>query len=72
MPIRNFVSARPSLPAEDSVGIHIEKIAALKEALKFVRNLPEEMRLLGALSSEISALRELRELMPQGNWRDSR
>jgi hypothetical protein len=45
---------------------HIQKIAALKEALKTVRNLPEEIRLLSALSGEISALRELRELNPPG------
>ena len=29
---------------------------------------PEELRLLSALSNEISAWRELRELVPPGTW----
>jgi hypothetical protein len=59
---------RPADPVRDPVAVQVEKIAALKEALKRVRDLPEELRLLGALSGEISALRELRELVPQGTW----
>ena len=38
-----------------------EKIEQLKEALKHVRGMSDEMSLLGELTQEIRALRELRE-----------
>jgi hypothetical protein len=40
----------------------LEKIMELKEALKHVRGVSEEMSLLSDLTHEISALRQLREL----------
>jgi hypothetical protein len=60
------VYQKMSDPMRDPIALRVAKIAALKEALRSVRDLPEEMRLLGTLSDEISALRELRELVPQG------
>ena len=41
--------------------VRLEKIARLKEELKTVRGMADEMSLLNDLTQEISALRHLRE-----------
>ena len=45
----------------DSVSGHLTRIKALKESLKHVHGMSEEIRLLGDLTREISALRQLNE-----------
>jgi len=44
-----------------SISGRLEKISELKEALKHVHSIPEEMSLLNDLTQEISALRHLLE-----------
>ncbi|HKQ08409.1 MAG TPA: hypothetical protein VJ464_25035 [Blastocatellia bacterium] len=46
----------------DAVSGRLARIAELKELLKMVRGIPEEMSLLHDLTQEISALRQLLEL----------
>lgn len=46
---------------DERISGRLERIADLKEALKHVRNIPEEMALLGDLTREITALRDFRE-----------
>ena len=45
----------------ESISGRLEKITELKEALKHVHGMSEEMALLGDLTQEISALRQLLE-----------
>lgn len=46
---------------DDGVSGRLEKIEQLKEALKHVRGMSDEMSLLRDLNQEIIALRQLRE-----------
>jgi hypothetical protein len=50
-----------SEPTTEGIGGRLEKINELKEALKHVRGMSEEMSLLNDLTQEISALRRLLE-----------
>lgn len=45
----------------EGISGRLERITELKEALKHVRGIPEEMSLLNDLTHEISALRQLLE-----------
>ncbi|MEN3336097.1 MAG: hypothetical protein V7641_5462 [Blastocatellia bacterium] len=45
----------------EGISGRVEKITELKEALKHVRGMSEEMSLLSDLTQEISALRQLLE-----------
>ena len=63
--MQDAVYAQATIPAQDSIRMRVEKIDSLKEALKHVRNIPDEIRLLGALSAEITALRQLLDQAPQ-------
>ena len=47
---------------DERVNGSLDKIARLKEALKHVRGMADEMTLLGDLSREITTLRQLREV----------
>ena len=44
---------------DEGVSGRLEKISELKEALKEVRDMPQELSLLNALTQEIRALRQL-------------
>jgi hypothetical protein len=46
---------------DERVNGRLDKIAKLKEALKHVHDMSDEMSLLGELNEEIIALRQLRE-----------
>jgi hypothetical protein len=45
----------------DLIGLRLQRIEELKEALRHVSSVTDELALLKALSNEIAALRELRE-----------
>jgi hypothetical protein len=45
----------------EGVNAHLARIEELKESLKYARGIPEEMSLLGDLTREIVALRQLNE-----------
>jgi hypothetical protein len=47
---------------DERVNGSLDKIASLKEALKHVRGMADEMTLLSDLSREITTLRQLREV----------
>ena len=49
------------LTSGETINDHLARIEALKEMLKHVRGIREEMALLGDLTEEISAVRQLYE-----------
>jgi uncharacterized protein involved in exopolysaccharide biosynthesis len=59
--MEQILQATENAAMTDNVSGRMARIAELKELLKMVRSLPEEMSLLNDLTQEISALRQLLE-----------
>ncbi|MFL6277840.1 MAG: hypothetical protein ACJ74G_21845 [Blastocatellia bacterium] len=59
--MEQILQATENAAMADNVSGRMARIAELKELLKMVRSLPEEMSLLNDLTQEISALRQLLE-----------
>ena len=63
--MQDLVSTTSPLVISETINHQIEKISSLKEALRHVRGIADELRLLGTLSREITLLRELSGILPQ-------